>query len=60
METITLEEALDALETDHDYLTAGGVFPERLLKIWIARKRKEAASVNRVPHPAEFKQYYDL
>ncbi len=56
----TLEEALDALEADHDYLTAGGVFPERLLKIWIARKRKEAASVNRVPHPAEFKQYYDL
>ena len=56
----TLEEALDALEADHDYLTAGGVFPERLLKVWIARKRKEAASVNRVPHPAEFKQYYDL
>ena len=56
----TLEEALDALEADHDYLTAGGVFPERLLKIWVARKRKEAANVNRVPHPAEFKQYYDL
>lgn len=56
----TLEEALDALEADHDYLTAGGVFPERLLKIWVARKRKESAAVNRVPHPAEFKQYYDL
>lgn len=56
----TLEEALDALEADHDYLTAGGVFPERLLKIWVDRKRKESASVNRVPHPAEFKQYYDL
>ena len=23
----TLDEALDALEADHDYLTAGGVFP---------------------------------
>jgi len=56
----TLEEALDALEADHDYLTVGGVFPERLLNVWIARKRKEAAAVNRVPHPAEFKQYYDL
>ena len=29
----TLDEALDALEADHDYLTAGGVFPERLIEI---------------------------
>ena len=56
----SLDEALDALEKDHDYLTAGGVFPQRLLDILIDRKRKEAALVNRVPHPAEFKQYYDL
>lgn len=56
----TLEEALDALEADHDYLTVGDVFPERLLKIWVDRKRRESAAVNRVPHPAEFKQYYDL
>ena len=56
----SLDEALDALEADHDYLTAGGVFPQRLLDIWIERKRKEAALVNRVPHPAEFKQFYDL
>ena len=26
------EEALDALEADHDYLTAGGVFPEHLIQ----------------------------
>ena len=56
----TLEEALDALEQDHDYLTCGGVFPQRLIDLWVARKRKEAAKVNRVPHPAEFAQYYDL
>ena len=28
----SLDEALDALEKDHDYLTAGGVFPERLFE----------------------------
>ncbi len=56
----TLEEALTALEQDHDYLTCGGVFPQRLIDLWIARKRKEAAQVNRVPHPAEFSHYYDL
>ena len=56
----TLDEALTALELDHDYLTAGGVFPERLLKIWIARKRKEAGEITKIPHPAEFEHYYDL
>ena len=56
----SLDEALDALEADHEYLTRGGVFPERLIKIWIDRKRREAARINRIPHPAEFEQYYDL
>ena len=28
-------QALDALEADHDYLTAGGVFPEQLLRNFI-------------------------
>ncbi len=56
----SLDEALDALEADHDYLTKGGVFPERLIKIWIDRKRKEAARINQIPHPAEFERYYDL
>ena len=56
----SLDEALDALEADHDYLTKGGVFPERLIEIWIDRKRKEAARINQIPHPAEFERYYDL
>lgn len=56
----SLEEALDALEADHDYLTKGGVFPERLLQIWIERKRQDAMAINKLPHPEEFKLYYDL
>lgn len=56
----SLDEALDALEADQDYLKAGGVFPERLIKIWIQRKRAESAAINQIPHPAEFKYYYDL
>ena len=55
-----LPDALAALEADHDYLTAGGVFPERLLAQWVAKKRREAEQINRVPHPAEFAKYYDL
>lgn len=56
----SLDEALDALEKDQEFLLAGGVFPKRLLEIWIANKRQEARKVNDVPHPAEFELYYDL
>ncbi|MDD6479321.1 MAG: type I glutamate--ammonia ligase [Oscillospiraceae bacterium] len=56
----SLEEALDALEADHDYLTEGGVFPEELLKNFIKTKRDEARQIAAVPHPAEFDKYYNL
>lgn len=56
----SLDEALDALEADHDYLTAGGVFPERLIEVWCKRKRKESNQVLQIPSPAEFAMYYNL
>lgn len=55
-----LEDALDALEADHDYLTAGGVFPEHLIKNFIARKRQEVSELSKIPHPAEFDRYFNL
>lgn len=55
-----LDEALDALEKDHEYLTKSGVFPERLIEIWIQRKRAESKDISQVPHPAEFQKYFDL
>lgn len=56
----TLDEALDALAADHDYLTAGGVFPQRLIETWLKKKRNESNEINQIPHPAEFIKYYDL
>ena len=56
----SLDEALDALEADHEYLTKGGVFPQELLDILIKRTRAVAEQVNRAPHPKEFELYYDL
>ncbi len=56
----SLGEALDELEKDHDYLTAGGVFPERLLDQLIKRLRKENEEISKIPHPVEFAKYYDL
>ena len=56
----SLDEALDALEADHDYLTAGGVFPEHLLTNFIKSKREECRQMAAIPHPAEFDRYYNL
>ena len=55
-----LSEALCALEEDHDYLTAGGVFAEDQIANWIAIKREEMNQLRRRPHPHEFLLYYDL
>jgi glutamine synthetase len=56
----SLEGALDALEADHDFLTAGGVFTPDLIEAWIGWKREHEADVVRLrPHPAEFALYYD-
>ncbi len=56
----TYEEAVAELEKDHDYLTAGGVFPERLLGQLVLRGRKSASLISRQPHPMEFAMYYDI
>ena len=56
----SLEQALDALEADHDYLTAGGVFPEELIRNFIKTKRDECRQIANIPHPAEFERYYNL
>jgi glutamine synthetase len=56
----SLSEALDALEADHDFLLAGGVFGEDLIRTWIAWKRENEVDVVRLrPHPAEFGLYFD-
>ena len=55
-----IKKALDALEADHDYLTAGGVFPEELIKNFIKTKRAECSEMSKIPHPAEFDKYFNL
>jgi glutamine synthetase len=57
----SLEEALDALEADQDYLMAGGVFTEDLIETWVDYKRsREIDAVRLRPHPWEFMLYYDI
>jgi glutamine synthetase len=57
----SLTETLDALETDHDFLLAGGVFTRDLIATWIDYKRRnEVDPVRLRPHPYEFFLYYDV
>ena len=56
----SLDEALDALEADHEFLLKGDVFSEDLVETWIAYKRREESDEVRMrPHPWEFALYYD-
>ncbi len=55
-----LGEAIDALEADHAFLTAGNVFTEDLVETWIEWKREnELKPLALRPHPYEFELYYD-
>jgi glutamine synthetase len=57
----SLDEAIDALERDHDFLLKGGVFTEDLIETWIEYKRAEECDPVRLrPHPWEFALYYDV
>jgi glutamine synthetase len=57
----SLEEALRALEDDHDFLLRGDVFTEDVIQSWLEYKwQKEVDEVRLRPHPWEFYLYYDL
>ena len=56
-----LNEALDELEADHDFLLEGGVFTSDLLEAFITYKREEEVGpVSLRPHPYEFLLYYGV
>ena len=58
---ISLGDALDALEDDHEYLLKGDVFTEDVLDVWIDYKREnEVDAINMRPHPYEFYLYHDI
>ena len=57
----SLDEALQALKDDHDYLLKGDVFTEDALDMWIEYKiDNEVNPVKLRPHPHEFYLYYDI
>ncbi len=56
----SLDEALEALDADHDFLLKGDVFTEDVIEAWIEYKiHKEIEPMRLRPHPHEFELYYD-
>ncbi len=57
----SLEEAIDALEADHDFLVQDGVFTPDLIDTWVQYKRKNEIEFVRLrPHPGEFSLYFNV
>jgi glutamine synthetase len=57
----SLDEALRALEKDHEYLLRGGVFTGDVIHYWIKYKMEnEVIPLQSRPHPYEFCLYFDL
>lgn len=54
----TLEESLIALQQDHAFLLAGGVFTQDIIDTYIELKQKEVNHLRTLTHPAEFAMYY--
>jgi len=55
-----LDQALDCLDKDREFLTAGGVFTDDLIDAYIALKMTEVTQLRMTTHPIEFDLYYSL
>jgi len=57
----SLDQALDALEADHDFLLKGDVFTPDVIETWLNYKREREVDAMRLrPHPYEFALYFDI
>ncbi len=56
----SFEEALDALDADRGFLTAGDVFTTDTIDAYINQKMEEVTRLRMTTHPVEFDMYYSL
>ncbi|WP_113907593.1 glutamate--ammonia ligase [Aliidiomarina celeris] len=54
----SLEMALECLDKDREFLTAGGVMTDEMIDAYINLKRQEVETLNKTTHPVEFDMYY--
>jgi glutamine synthetase len=56
----SLDQALDALDADREFLNQGGVFSDDLIDGYIDLKMDEVTRMRMTTHPVEFDMYYSL
>ncbi|MDX1443060.1 MAG: glutamate--ammonia ligase [Gammaproteobacteria bacterium] len=56
----SLEEALRELDSDREFLKAGGVFTDDLIDAYIGLKTEDITRLRMTTHPVEFDLYYSL
>ena len=56
----SLDEALEALDKDREFLTKGGVFTDDFIDSFISLKMDEVTRMRMTPHPIEFEMYYSV
>ena len=56
----SLDIALQALDSDREFLTAGGVFSNDFIDSYIKLKAQDVAAINTAVHPLEFEMYYSV
>lgn len=56
----SLDQALDALDKDREFLMAGGVFSSDMIDAYIDLKMEDVTRLRMTTHPAEFDMYYSL
>jgi glutamine synthetase len=56
----SLEQAIEALDNDREFLTAGGVFTKDMIDAYIELKMEEINRFRMTTHPVEFDMYYSL
>ncbi|PJK12427.1 type I glutamate--ammonia ligase [Lysobacteraceae bacterium NML120232] len=56
----SLDQALQALDKDREFLKAGGVFSDDFIDAYIELKMREVTSFRAATHPLEYQMYYTL
>jgi glutamine synthetase len=56
----SLDQALDALDADREFLKAGGVFSDDLIDSYIRLKMAEVTTFRMTTHPVGFDMYYSM
>ncbi len=56
----SLDQALEALDADREFLTAGGVFTDDMIDSYIELKMEEVTALRCATHPVEYEMYYSL